>query len=110
MAAGRKTGGRRNGTPNKATAAVKELAGQYGAEAVETLVRLMREGQNEQIQRAAAEALLDRGYGRPTQQVNADVSVATRAVYHDPTAHLEPVASQAIEGVVAQVGRAAVPG
>ena len=35
--------------------------------------------------------------------MNADVSVATRAVYHDPTAHLEPVASQAIEGVVARV-------
>ena len=88
---------------NKATAKVMALAKEYGPEAVEILVELMRNGQNEQTKRAAAEALLDRGYGRPTMQIQAEVQVATRAVYHDPTAHLEPVASQEIEGVVAQV-------
>ncbi|MDA1129791.1 MAG: hypothetical protein O2913_14025 [Chloroflexi bacterium] len=51
MAAGRKTGGRRKGTQNKATAEVKELAGQYGPEAIETLVDLMRNGQNDQTRR-----------------------------------------------------------
>ncbi len=40
MAAGHKTGGRQRGTPNKATAEVKALAGQYGPEAIDTLVGL----------------------------------------------------------------------
>jgi len=91
-----KTGGRQKGTPNKLTAEIKEVASQYGEEAIETLVELMRGDNNPQVQRAAAEALLDRGYGRPTQQVNADVRVATRAVYHDPTAHLEDITPQVI--------------
>ena len=99
-----KTGGRQPGSHNKVTAEVKELAAPYGPEAVEKLVHLMRHGETEQTQRAAAEALIDRGYGRPTMQVHADIQVATRAVYHDPTAHLEPVASQVIEGIVTEVG------
>jgi len=66
MAAGHKTGGRRKGTPNKATADVKALAGQYGPEAIDTLVELMRNGQNEQTRRAACSDLLDRAYGKAT--------------------------------------------
>ena len=84
-----KTGGRQKGTPNKLTAEIKEVARQYGTEAVEKLAELMRCPDNPQVQRAAAEALLDRGYGRPMQAIQADVQVATRAVYHDPTSHLE---------------------
>jgi len=91
-----KTGGRQKGTRNKLTAEIKEVASEYGPEAVETLVKLMRDENNPQIQRAAAEALLDRGFGRPMQAIQADVSVATRAVYHDPTAHLEDITPQVI--------------
>ncbi len=72
MAAGRKTGGRQKGTPNKATAQIKELAAPYGPEAIETLVDLMRNGQNEQTKRAACSELLDRAYGRATQPVSGD--------------------------------------
>ena len=89
MAVGRKTGGRHAGTPNKATAEIKEVARQYGTEAVEKLAELMRSNDNPQVQRAAAEALLDRGYGKPSQAVEANVDVVTRAIYIDPTAHLE---------------------
>jgi hypothetical protein len=73
MAAGRKTGGRQRGTPNKATAEVKVLAGQYGPEAIDTLVELMRSGQNEQTRRAACSELLDRAYGKATQSFSGDV-------------------------------------
>ncbi len=61
MAVGRKTGGRQKGSLNKATAEVMALAKEYGPEAIETLVELMRGDNNPQTQRAAAEALLDRG-------------------------------------------------
>jgi hypothetical protein len=76
MAVGRKTGGRQAGTPNKATAEIKEVARQYGTEAVEKLAELMRCDDNPQVQRAAAEALLDRGYGRPSLSVEASTDEA----------------------------------
>jgi hypothetical protein len=37
-------------------------------EAIDKLVEIMR-GDNAQLSKAAAEALLDRGFGKPTQQV-----------------------------------------
>jgi hypothetical protein len=59
--------GRKKGTPNKVTSEVKELARQYGQEAVDTLAQLMRSAESEQAQIAAAKELLDRGYGKATQ-------------------------------------------
>ena len=47
---------------------VRELARQYGAEAIAKLVSLMR-GKDSRIALAAAEALLDRGFGKPAQAV-----------------------------------------
>jgi hypothetical protein len=70
----RKTGGRIKGTPNKATADVKALASPYGLEAVNTLVRIMNEGESEQARIAAAKELLDRGYGRPRQTLDVNDS------------------------------------
>jgi hypothetical protein len=85
MAAGRKTGGRRKGTQNKATAEVKVLAGQYGPEAIETLADLMRNGQNEQTRRAACSELLDRAYGRATQPISGDEEHELHIIITDPT-------------------------
>ena len=48
-----KTGGRGKGTPNKATAEIKMLAREYGPEAIEKFVRLMR-GHDEAIDRLVA--------------------------------------------------------
>jgi len=65
---GRRPGaGRKPGVPNKLTADIKALAAQYGPEALETLVRIMNEGESEQARISAAKELLDRGYGRPAQ-------------------------------------------
>ncbi len=42
MAMGRKTGGRRKGVPNKATAEIREHAQQYTVEALEGLAQIAR--------------------------------------------------------------------
>lgn len=74
MAPGRKkgtpkTGGRRKGTPNKVTVAVREAALQHGPAAVAELARLMKEGQSEQVRIAACREMLDRAYGKARQSV-----------------------------------------
>ena len=51
---------------------VPELARSYASEAVDTLVHLMRHAKEERVRGTAAQALLDRGWGKP--------KVADRAV------------------------------
>ncbi len=83
MAKGRKTGGRRKGTPNKATAEIRGAAQQYTKEALEVLVQVARNGQSDAARVSAACALLDRGHGRPAQshevsgQVGGPIYVVT---------------------------------
>jgi hypothetical protein len=78
MAAPRNPGGnagkgRRPGVPNKATAAVREIAQKYTVEAVEALAAVMRDATAPPAARvSAATALLDRGHGKPTQPVSGD--------------------------------------
>ena len=43
---------------------VAELARSYTAEAIDTLVELLREGKDERVRGTAAQALLDRGWGK----------------------------------------------
>lgn len=72
MAKGIKTGGRKAGTPNKATAAIKDIAGQYTEQAVTTLVSILAGGEGipAAAQVAAAKELLDRAHGKPGQSVD----------------------------------------
>lgn len=63
--------GRKKGEPNKATATLKELARQYTAEAIEALIEVVRtETGSARVQ--AANAILDRGYGKPSQVLSGD--------------------------------------
>ena len=78
MAVGVKTGGRQKGTPNKATADVKAAAQVYSAEAIKTLAQIMRTGESEAARIAAANAILDRAHGKPTQSVDMDANVHAR--------------------------------
>ena len=48
---------------------LREAARQFTAEALQTLAAICNQGQSEAARVSAACALLDRGYGRPTQQV-----------------------------------------
>ena len=50
---------------------VAELARSYKLEAIDTLVELMREGNDERIRGTAAQALLDRGWGKAKVEVVA---------------------------------------
>ena len=67
MATGRKTGGRRKGTPNKNTASLKELASKHGPEAIKEIRAIAKTAENEQTRLAAWRELLDRGFGKPAQ-------------------------------------------
>lgn len=83
MAAGRKTGGRVAGTPNKATADVKAAAQQYTSEAVEALARIMRTSESDAAKVAAIKEILDRAHGKPKQSMDVDATVRS-----DPVADL----------------------
>lgn len=73
MAQGRKTGGRTKGTPNKATASIKELAGKHSEEAVKTLLSVMQNTAEPAAARvSAAKEILDRAHGKATQPVSGD--------------------------------------
>jgi len=74
MAKGAKTGGRKKGTPNKATASLKDLARQHTDAALTTLVSVLAggEGVPAAAQVAAAKELLDRGYGKASTILNGD--------------------------------------
>ncbi len=51
---------------------VAELARSYTREAIESLAELMRSGNDERVRGTAAQALLDRGWGKPKVAVVAD--------------------------------------
>lgn len=69
----RKTGGRTLGTLNRVTREIKELASPYGAEALGTLVEVMRSNGSPPAARiAAAREVLDRAYGKPAPAANPE--------------------------------------
>ena len=51
---------------------VAELARAYTTEAIETLAELMRSGNDDRVRGTAAQALLDRGWGKPKVEVVSD--------------------------------------
>lgn len=69
MAAGRKTGGRVKGVPNKATRDIKALAQKHTPEALKTLVSIMKTSASDPARVAASKELLDRAYGKPAQAI-----------------------------------------
>jgi hypothetical protein len=71
MALGRKTGGRKKGTPNKVTAEIRLLAQLEGPATIARLVKL-RGHKNGAIAVAACRELLDRGYGKATQPISGE--------------------------------------
>ncbi len=62
-----KTGGRAAGTPNKSTAEIRELAGQYAPTALAELARLGTHANSEQARVSACKEILERAYGKSTQ-------------------------------------------
>ena len=63
--------GRPKGVPNKATASIREAAREYTEQALLTLAEVMADEEQPAAARvSAANALLDRGYGKPSQSVD----------------------------------------
>lgn len=67
--------GRPKGSPNKATADIREAAQQYSAQALAVLVRVATQGESEAAQVAAANAILDRAHGKPKQSMDVDANL-----------------------------------
>lgn len=65
MATRPKTGGRQKGTPNKATREIKEIAQEYTLTAIRALAEIAENGDSDAARVSAANALLDRAYGKP---------------------------------------------
>jgi hypothetical protein len=71
---GKRTGaGRPAGSKNKVTPEIKAMAQKHCPEALEMIVQLAQSAENESTRLAAAKELLDRGYGRSRQVVDADL-------------------------------------
>lgn len=70
---GERRGGRRAGTPNKVTAALKDYAEPFTIEAIDGLVALARNPKTPAAARVAAwREVLDRGAGRPPQAISIE--------------------------------------
>ncbi len=71
--------GRPKGSPNKVTREIKEAAREYTTEALEVLATVMRDKKAPQQARvAAAREFLDRGYGKATTHIEANVNLLER--------------------------------
>lgn len=67
--------GRKKGVQNKATIDLKCKAGEYTAEAIQVFVDVIRDPEAPAAVRIqAADKLLDRGHGRPSIHVDAQIS------------------------------------
>jgi len=74
--------GRPPGQPNKVAASLRELAREYTPQALHALVRVMQESDSDAARVQAANAILDRGYGKPSQVLAGDEEGgAIRAVH-----------------------------
>jgi hypothetical protein len=80
-----KTGGRKKGTPNKVSTALQEAAQAYTPAALETLRKICVDGESEAARVAAANSLLDRGYGKPTAHVTGDLTHNPLMVHSKPS-------------------------
>ncbi|SRR5260221_3030359 len=76
-----RTGGRKKGTPNKATADVKALAQEHTAEAIRVLAGIMSDDDEPAAARvSAANALLDRAHGKVPQGIGLGGADGAQAV------------------------------
>lgn len=86
-----------NGLQRMKSKAIEELAREHAAEAVAALVDLLHNG-SDSARRAAAEALLDRAYGKPVdRQAVLNIGTGSDQAGELTRAQLLRIAGQAIE-------------
>ena len=83
---------------------IAALARKHGTKCIEVVVRLMTRSKDEKIKLAAAIALLDRGFGRPKQEMDINSNstielhlVAARAISASLIEHQQTPVIEAIE-------------
>lgn len=69
--------GRPKGSVNKVTADIRAAAQAYTDDALATLAQIMKAGESEAARVAAANSILDRGFGKPRQAMDVDAQVKT---------------------------------
>ena len=62
---------------NKVTADIRAAAQAYTDDALATLAQIMKAGASEAARVAAANSILDRGFGKPRQAMDVDAQVKT---------------------------------
>ena len=77
--------GNPSGRP-KADMELRALARSYTAAAVKTLATVMRTAKSPQARAFAAEKLLERGWGKPAQHIEANINVIDRLSLDDKRA------------------------
>jgi hypothetical protein len=83
--------GRKAGQRSAEVIAISDRARRHGPEMIEELARLARSAQSEAVRVSAANAVLDRGYGRPPQHVEANMP-PKRSIYEMSNAELLAIA------------------
>jgi len=76
--------GRPKGAVNRATADLQAAAREYTPQALETLVAIMTKSDSDAARVAAANAVLDRGYGKAKQTLDATVTEQRMVVVAPP--------------------------
>lgn len=69
---GERRGGRKSGTPNKATAEIREIARKYAPGVIKELARLATQAESEAARVSAIREILDRGFGKSPQPMDGD--------------------------------------
>ena len=88
---GRRPGaGRPLGVPNKLTRPLRELAALHSEDCISVLVHLRDHAEAEQVRLAAANSLLDRGYGRPRQELDVNQNEGLRVIVYGPAGDERP--------------------
>ena len=87
--------GRKAGVPNKATAEIKEIAQQYTDKAIKALADVVENSESDAARVSAANSILDRAYGRPSQ------SVAISGADGGPVRHAHEMTDEALAKIAA---------
>lgn len=68
----REGAGRPKGAVNETTKTIREMAREHSQDALAVLIQIAKGGESEAARVSAANSLLDRGYGKPSQVIAGD--------------------------------------
>ena len=89
---------------------LREAAREFSSDALDALVKICRSGHSESARVAAANALLDRGYGKPVQTIDSTVRRQPGELTGITDAELEHIAKGSGGGAPAPTTGKAKPG